>query len=441
MTGYFLLQMLDGQADGKLIPAWMKSGPVGTALDWGLQIPFLLDMGNDLRVLSQAFPRTAVVMRAMTSPTRAVLRGVTSLGKSAWSATAPGGAASAAASGAGEVVSLAGASRVGLAGEALAAAHAAGSAARAAAPSAMTEALTGLGRQINAGQIAVVGAPGTALADKVAIMSNEGLQLVPRSSLHQAMNLVEKPVQGGAKLQAAMTTGIHGALGALKPFLGMLSTSASLFGTIGGAMNLQVAIKNNGVKSLLTTKQGRSVLSGFLSSASFLGMMLLPSIATGLGPAAAVVASGLNVASNVFQGVSMLSYGGLFGEGGYLDHDSVRAAFLIPPLTPIGLAALWMKRREKQADAKRKAEEASQQQRASQIQSFVSQSAQQLQQAGTIEGAVQQADGSLLVLSPFDTQGNVVAGQSQSSGTGSRTEAHAVAGPDPRTLRMLSQRI
>ena len=96
-------------------------------------------------------------------------------------------------------------------------------------------------------------------------------------------------------------------------------------------------------------KQGRSVLFGFLGSAAFLGMMLLPSVAPSLGAAAPVVSAAMNVASNVFQGVSMLSYSGLFGEGGYLDHDAVRAAFLVPPLTPIGLAAMWMKRKEKAA--------------------------------------------------------------------------------------------
>lgn len=454
MTGYFLVQMLDGQAEGKLLPQWMKSGPVGTALEWGMQIPFLLDMGHDLRVLGQAFPRSAALMKAFTSPTRAVLGGVASLGRTLRDTTAP---TAAAAAGAGNV-SLAGARRIGLAGEALEAAAQAGqSAGQAAISPAMKTALTQLGTEINAGRAAIVGAAGTNLADKVAIMSQEGLQLVPRSALQQAAKLTEAPIMGGAKIQATMTKGIHGVLGSLSPFLGMLQTGASLFGTIGGAMNLQVMVKNNGVKPLVTTKQGRSVLFSFLGSAAFLGMVMLPAVASGLGPTAAVVASGLNVASNVFQGVSMLSYGGLFGEGGYLDHDSVRAAFLIPPLTPIGLFGMWMKRKQKAAEAKQKAAEATQQKNVENLSGYMSQIAQQLQSNGGIQGGVAQADGSIILQTPFAPDGSMIPGAAPAGAPAAGSPPSAAAsggaqpsagasqpgsvGPDARTLRMMSTRM
>jgi hypothetical protein len=422
MSGYFLLQMLDGQAQGKLLPQWMKSGPAGITLEWMLQVPQLLGMGRDLQTLSEAFPRTAAVMRAFTAPTRSVLKGASSLASSGWNATLPAGAAAAAA-GAGKAAGLA---------------------------PGMAQASLELARQINAGQVAVVGAPGTAMASKAAIYTSEGLQLVDKPLLQHGMKLAQAPTSVGGKMQAAMTSGIHGALGSMRPFLGMLGMGASLFGTIGGFMNLQVAVKNGGVQSLFTTKQGRSVLTGFLSSASFLGMMMLPALAPTLGASAAVASAGLNVASNIFQGLSMVNQGGLFGSGGYLDSDAVRAAFLIPPLSPVGLAAMWMKRREKEAVAKRKAEEQDQQRRAEQIQAFMAQSTQQLQSAGAIPGAVVQEDGSVLVLSPFDTQGNVVSGAPTSatgapdgSSPSTRTSASsgsASAGPDPRTVRMLSMR-
>jgi hypothetical protein len=190
-------------------------------------------------------------------------------------------------------------------------------------------------------------------------------------------------------------------------------------------MNLQVQVKTQGAKSLITSKQGRSVLFGLLGSGAFLGMMALPYLAPQLGAAYETLAAGMNVAANVFQGVSMLSYAGLFGGGGYLDHQAVRAAFLIPPLTPIGLAALWMKRKEQAAIEKKKEQDAQQQQAAANLQTYLQSSAQTLQSGGQIQGSQQNQDGSITVSTPFGPDGQIVSGAPPGGAAGGQQGAPA----------------
>lgn len=413
-TGYMVLQMLDARADGKILPQWMKSGPVGTALDWGLQGLFALDIGRDLATLGTAFPRTASLMRAFTAPTRAVLRGVVNIGKGAAAATAPASAAAGAAT-----AGAAAASNLGMAAQAMGATTSAATGAAGAAgasSSAIQGALTGLGKSLRTGGHGLVGAGG--LADKAALMSaaDNSLSLVPKGAVHAAMKATETPLTGALKVQSAVSNGVMGALSALKPFLRTLQVGGSIFGAVAGALNIGYTIKNGGYKSLVTTQQGRGAVSNFVASSAFLGMLALPVLAGPLGIGAGALSVGyaaLNVASNVFSGISMLNYAGLFGDGGWLDHDGVRAAFLIPPLTPVGLYAMWMKRRKRDEEAKAKQLEQAKQTMQQTVASIRKQSAGQLQEAGSVSGAVQQDDGSLIVPTQLPNDLRELAGQKQ----------------------------
>jgi hypothetical protein len=405
MTGYMVLQMLDAQVDGKLLPQWMKTGPIGTALEWGIQGWYMLDMGRDINVLANAMPRTAALMKAFTAPTRAVLGGITSALKGAAAATLPKAAGAAAVSGAatGAMTSMTG--RAGMVGEAMAAAHAAGQAAAGASRAgAMGAAVGELGQQLGTGQATVVGAATmlngapNPLADYHAIMNSEGaLQLVPKDAVLEGAKMVTPPLQGGAKLQTGISNGINGAFKSIAPFLKTLQVGGAIFGTIANGMQMVSVAQNQGAKSLITTRDGRSALFGFLGSATFLGMMALPLAAPALGASIGVAASAMNIASNVFSGISMLSYAGLGGEGGFLDHDAVRAAFLIPPLTPLGLAAMWLKRRETDAKKKAEAAQAQQQAAAQALQQQRQQAEAQLQAGGVPAGGQKLQDGSVLV--------------------------------------------
>jgi len=419
-TGYMVLQMLDARAEGKLLPQWMKSGPFGTALDWGLQGLFMLDMGESLKTLGAAFPRTGAVMRAFTAPTRAVLKGAMAVGKGAAAATAPAAAATGAAGAAGAASGGMAAARMGMAAQAMGATSAAGAAASSGpASSAITGAMTGLGNALKTGGVSLVGASGKVAGD-AALMSAEGaLSVVPKGAVHQAMKMTDAPLKGGLKVQEAVSNGVTGTLGALRPFLRTLQVGGSIFGAVAGAMNIGYVVKNGGYQALATTQQGRGALLNFMSSASFLGMLALPVLAPALGVTAAgmgVAYAGLNVASNVFSGVSALNYAGLFGDGGWLDHDGVRAAFLIPPLSPIGLYAMWMKRRKKAEAAKKAQLEAAGKTVQQQVAALNEQAKSQLQQTGAIKGAVQGNDGSLLLPTELPNDIRELAGQKPGPG-------------------------
>ncbi len=55
ISGWILAQRLNGRAEGKLLPTWISSGPVATAIEWGLQAYGMLDMGKDVRTLREYF--------------------------------------------------------------------------------------------------------------------------------------------------------------------------------------------------------------------------------------------------------------------------------------------------------------------------------------------------------------------------------------------------
>jgi len=218
----------------------------------------------------------------------------------------------------------------------------------------------------------------------------------------------------------------------LRPFLQPLGLAASLLGTVGGAIGLKQQVRTEGIKSLYETQQGRSYALGFLSSAAFLGMMMVPYVA----PEARVLASALSVTMNIMQSVSSLNSGGLFGDGGYLDHTAARAAFLIPPLTPIGMFGLWMKKKKDAAAAKEKADQAKAQQLQGNLQNFQAQIAQQLAQGGTVAGAAQNKDGTIDVIAPFTADGSAL-----NPAAAAAADPSAGGSDGGRTLHMLSQRV
>ncbi len=133
-------------------------------------------------------------------------------------------------------------------------------------------------------------------------------------------------------------------------------------------------------------------------------MYLLPMALPALGvamPAVAAASSAINIAQNVLGGVQLVNSYGLFGgeqeKNGFLDNDAVRAAFLVPPLTPIGAFAFWMKSRRKKAldeAAKLKAAQAVAVARVKQQREMAK---LQLQAGGQVAGAVQGKDGSIVV--------------------------------------------
>jgi hypothetical protein len=226
--------------------------------------------------------------------------------------------------------------------------------------------------------------------------------MLPKNAVHQAMMATQPPLHGPMKVQQGVTNAVSGAIGALRPLLKGLQIGGSVVGAVSGAMNINRIVKTQGAKALLFTQEGRGALFNFTSSASYLGMMALPTLAFGPAGMAAGYA-GLNIISNVFGGLSMLNYAGFFGDGGWLDHDSVRAAFLIPPLTPIGLAGLWMKRRKKQEEAKVAQLKTNQQIAVQQVGQLREQAAQQLQAGGTLAGAIRKEDGSLVLPTAIPT--------------------------------------
>ncbi|MEO6867956.1 MAG: hypothetical protein ABI200_08035, partial [Gaiellales bacterium] len=57
ISGWILTQRLNGKSDGKLLPQFMQSGPVATALEWGIQAYGMLDLGKDIGVVRDYFKK------------------------------------------------------------------------------------------------------------------------------------------------------------------------------------------------------------------------------------------------------------------------------------------------------------------------------------------------------------------------------------------------
>jgi hypothetical protein len=395
-SGYMVLQSLDAVSGGKLLPAFMKSGTkTGIALEWLTQAYFSLDMGYQLQTLGAALPRTAAVMRTLSAPTTAVLKGVRSLAGGVYAATAPVTAAGQAVQGAAVSSNIASLVGFGPTAEAFAQIQKNAAASAGGVPKEILASMKGLaGEVLQPGTGAQVVGTGS-LAGNVAIMTKEGtLQMVPKDLLKLgAKEAMPKP-SGLLAAREGVNNVIHGGLASLRPAIKPLMTGASVLGMVSSLMNLQFITKNYGVDSLYKMKDGRGALLGMLSSASFLAMMV-PAVAT--LPQANVIFAGLGLASNIFGGLSMLNYAGVFGEGGYLDHDGVRAAFLIPPLTPVGLFAMWMKRREKAAVKEKAALEANKTKAVQTLQQVRGQAEQTLQSGGQLAGAKKLEDGSIVI--------------------------------------------
>jgi len=205
---------------------------------------------------------------------------------------------------------------------------------------------------------------------------------------------------------------------------------ATALNAVSSVISVKNLVAQNGAKVLIDTKQGRGALLGALSSVAFLGVYLAPMIMPQLnivGAAATAVSSGINIVSNVVGAVQLLNSYGLFGEEGFLNHDAVRAAFLIPPLTPIGGLAFLMKARKKQQDAKAAKLEAAQQVAAKQIKSQAENAKLQLQQSGKVAGAATGQDGTIVVSTSVPTDMAQLAAQLGGAGVTPAAPAKAAA--------------
>ncbi len=434
LSGYMALQMLDAQSEGKIIPKFMKSGAFGTALDLGTNVYMMLDMGNDIKTLGTAFPALASAMRGFTSPTRAIIDG------------AKGGAAA----GAGAAMQEAGGAMAKAAVDASQQIDPVATAINAAKTPVQRE-IARLGGDIATGAVKLVGAKDMAGMSAVVTSQNgvQAVHLVPKGMVQEGARMVakagESSLSGPMKLQNGIKDAIHGTVKQLSPGIRTLMLGGSILGTVASGINLQRVIKHNGGKALLNTSQGRSALFGFLTSASMLGMSLLPmvggplgSIAVGGTTALSAAMSGLNVASNVFSGVSFLNQAGLFGDGGWMDHDAARAAFLVPPLTPIGLWAMRMKKKKKEAEKVAAEQQARQAEAAKQVVTVRDQALAVLQQTGTLPGGKQGPGGEILIstgVSADAATGGAASGSESKAGT----SAPGPSASEQRTLQLLAR--
>jgi hypothetical protein len=173
---------------------------------------------------------------------------------------------------------------------------------------------------------------------------------------------------------------------------------------VSSVISVKNLVDTRGKNVLIDTQQGRGAALGALTSAAFLGMYALPMILPGLGlaaPAIMAASSAINIAQNLLGGVQLLNSYGLFGgeqgKAGFLDNDAVRGAFLIPPLTPIGAFAFWMKNKKKKQAEEAAKLEAAQKLAVEKIKQQREMAKLQLQSTGQIAGAVQGPDGSITV--------------------------------------------
>lgn len=345
ISGWILAQRLNGKAEGKLLPKWMQSGPVATALEWGIQAYGALDMGNDIRILRDFLGNKPPLPPINPNAVQQLI-------------------------------------------------------AKGQHP-AMAGAMAGLGKELRDGTLQMV--DGTANA---AVLNTKlgAVQLVPKADLHKAF-LATDPVQSaGLNARAGVDAGITKGLGLLKGLIQPAMMGATALGLVSSTISVKNIIDTKGKGALVDTQQGRGAVLGAVTSAAFLGMYALPMILPGLGiaaPAIAAAASAINIAQNVLGGVQLVNSYGLFGgengKAGFLDNDAVRAAFLIPPLTPIGAFAFWMKNKKKKQAEEAARLEAAQKLAVEKIQQQREMAKLQLQSTGQIAGATQGPDGSLVV--------------------------------------------
>jgi hypothetical protein len=356
LSGWILAQRLNGKAEGKLLPQWLQTGWVSTALDWGIQAYGMLDIGNDVRTIRDFITKApATPLSNPDAMAHLIAKGMDPARAAALAQT-------------GELL------RVG-------------------------EAALRQGR--------LDGLPLVSQTGDVAIrnMTLEGAskgaaQLITKEQLQQAYAATDPVKDAGLAARASVDSGVVKGLGVLKGLVQPAMIGATALGLISSSISVKNLVDKNGAKVLIDTKQGRGALLGALSSAAFLGMYLAPMVLPGLGVTGAALAaasSAVNITSNVVGGVQLLNTHGLFGEDGFLNHDAVRAAFLIPPLTPIGAFAFVMKRRKAKADEEAKKLAAAQQVAIQQVAQQREMAKLQLQSRGNVSGAKVGQDGSIVV--------------------------------------------
>ncbi len=344
ISGYILASRLNGKAEGKLLPQWFTQGPVATALEWGIQAYGMLDMGNDITTLRNFFSGKQL---PPVNP------------------------------------------------------NAAAQLIKAGQHPAMAGALTQLGTELRDGTLQLVeGSANTAVLNT----KLGAAQLVPKADLHAAFAATDPVQSAGLKLRGNIDAGVTKGLGVLKGLVQPAMIGATALGLVSSAIGVKNLVDAKGGQVLLNTQQGRGAALGVLTSSAFLGMYILPMVLPGLGvaaPAIAAASSVINIAQNVLGGVQLLNSYGLFGgeqkKNGFLDNDAVRAAFCIPPLTPIGAFAFWMKSRKKRQAEEAAKLEAAQKLAVERITQQREMAKLQLQSTGQISGAVQGPDGTISV--------------------------------------------
>ena len=344
ISGYILASRLNGKAEGKLLPQWFSQGPFATALEWGIQAYGMLDMGNDITTLRNFFGGKQLPPVNPNAVAQLVKQGY-----------APPVAA----------------------------------------------ALNQLGTEMRDNTLQMVQGTGN-----TALLNTKlgAAQLVPSKDLHAAFAATDPVQSAGLKLRGNIDSGVTKGLGVLKGLVQPAMIGATALGLVSSAIGVKNLVDAKGGQALINTQQGRGAALGVLTSSAFLGMYLLPMILPGLGvamPAIAAASSVINIAQNVLGGVQLLNSYGLFGgeqaKNGFLDNDAVRAAFCIPPLTPIGAFAFWMQSKKKKKAAEAAKLEAAQKLAVERISQQREMAKLQLQSTGQISGAVQGKDGTISV--------------------------------------------
>lgn len=404
ISGWILAQRLNGKAEGKLLPQWISSGPVATALEWGLQAYGMLDTGNDIRVLREYFG--AVPKLPPVNPMEQAVKQLVSQGMSVPEAQALAGLGT-------ELRVPLQPGQVGSAASQLMDGTQNATLLR----SVVEEAKDAAGKVIP-------GAPP---------VTSTGLTMVAKKDLHKAFAATDPVQDAGMKLRGNVDAGIHKGLGALGKLVQPAMMGATALGLASSLISLKNLVATQGARSLLDTQQGRGTLLGAATSAAFLGMYLLPMALPALGvaaPAVAAAASAVNIAQNVLGGVQLLNSYGLFGGDGFLNNDVLRGAFLIPPLTPLGAFAFWMKSRKKKADDEAAKLEAAQKLAVERVTQQREMAKLQLQSTGQISGAVRGKDGAILVQTNVPNDLSQLAAQLGAGGTGAPPQGPA-AGAAP----------
>lgn len=402
MQGYILASRLNGKAEGKLLPQFMQSGPVATAIDVGMQVYGMMDMGNDIKTIRNFMKGVETPLVNPNAAQQLVQQGM----------SAPEAQA---------LARLGGELRMG-------------------------QALTQRGMALPAEASRLVAGTGNSAIE---LGANAGTTKLQTGLVHKAFNATDPIQDAGLKGRAAIDGGINRGLGALRGLIEPAMIAGAGINAVVSVMRLKGMVEKNGAQALIDHQQGRDAALGAANSIAFLGIFTLPKIlpALGLAKFAGPVGAAVNITANVIGGVQMLDRYGLFGDKGFLNHDAVRAAFLIPPLTPIGGLAFLMKhRKEKREDEAKKLEAAKQLQK-TQLQQQLELAKLQLQQTGTIAGAVQGENNTVTVTTgiPADASQLVSGLTSAAVAASSETAAGAPAaatgstGPNVDRLAMMAR--